>query len=107
MNLRVLSCAEREFAEVVDYYNHERAGLGFEFAAEVSAAFERIATFPKAWSPFSRRARRCAVSRFPYGILYQVREDCVLVLAVMHLARDPQSWRERLDTAAGEDTTAR
>jgi hypothetical protein len=35
MRILVLSCAEDEFAEAVDYYNEQRPGLGFEFAGEV------------------------------------------------------------------------
>ncbi len=95
MKIRVLSCAEREFAEVVEHYNGERPGLGYEFAEEVRRAFGRIRAFPEAWPSFSKRTRRCMVSRFPYGILYQIRSDCILVVAIMHLKRDPRAWRGR------------
>jgi plasmid stabilization system protein ParE len=95
VKLRVLSCAEREFVAAVDHYNAERPGLGYEFAEEVRRAFERIQAFPDAWPLFSARARRCVVSRFPYGILYQVRADRILVLAIMHLKRNPEAWAER------------
>jgi plasmid stabilization system protein ParE len=96
VKVRILSCAEREFAETVDFYNEERPGLGFAFAAEVRKALDRIQSFPDAWPLFSTRARRCILQRFPYGILYQVRSDCILVLAIMHLKRDPQTWRGRI-----------
>jgi len=96
MKIRVLSSAEREFIEAVDYYNSERPGLGYEFAEEVRVAFDRIRAFPEAWPLFSKRARRCIVSRFPYGVLYQIRPDCSLVVAVMHRKRDPQAWHQRV-----------
>jgi hypothetical protein len=95
VKIRILSCAEREFVEAVDRYNAERAGLGFEFAEEVKVALARIQSFPDAWPLFSNRSRRCIVSRFPYGILYQIRPDCIQVLAIMHLKRDPSAWRQR------------
>ena len=95
MRIRVLSCAEREFVEAVERYNEERPGLGYELAEEIRNAFDRIRAYPQAWPVFSARSRRAFVSRFPYGILYQVRPDCVLVLAIMHLKRDPQVWRQR------------
>lgn len=98
MKVRVLSCAEREFAEAVDFYNAERPGLGYEFAEEVQHTLDRIAAFPEAWPLFSRRARRCIVRRFPYGVLYQVRADCVLVVALLHTKRSPRTWQERADT---------
>lgn len=95
MRVRVLSCAERELVEAVDHYNEERPGLGYEFAEEVQLALDRVRSFPEAWPLFSPRSRRCVVSRFPYGILYQIRTDRILVLAIMHLKRDPKTWRQR------------
>ncbi len=97
MKIRVLSCAEREFSDIVDRYNGERPGLGYEFAHEIREAFGRIRAFPEAWHLYSNRARRCVVNRFPYGILYQIRSDRILVVAIMHLKRDPDTWRERAE----------
>lgn len=96
MNIIVLSCAEAEFAEAVDYYNKQRPGLGFEFAAEVQRTLERIRNHPQAWPVFSYRSRRCFTDRFPFGVLYQVRGDCILVGAIMHLKRDPTHWKQRV-----------
>ena len=102
MRIEVLSCAEAKFAEAVDYYNQQFPGLGYEFAAEVKATFDRMAAVPNAWPLFSRRCRRCFVNRFPYGVLYQVLQDRILVLAIMHLRRDPRRWEERLGKTTDE-----
>jgi plasmid stabilization system protein ParE len=96
MKVRILSCAEQELAEAVDYYNEQCPGLGFEFAAEVKSTLNRILSFPEAWPPLSSRTRRCLTDRFPYGVLYQVRQDHILVTAVMHLKRDPKRWQDRI-----------
>lgn len=96
MIINFLLSAEQEFAEAVDYYNKQLAGLGFEFAAEVKYTLERILLYPNAWSPFSNRTRRCIINRFPYGILYQVRQDMILVMAIMHLKKSPIRWQERI-----------
>ena len=45
MKVKFLSVAEVEFEETVVYYNQESEGLGFEFAAEVRRALERIVQF--------------------------------------------------------------
>ena len=95
MRILVLSCAEAELAGAVDFYNTQRPGLGFEFAAEVKAAFRRVQEFPTAWPAFSERSRRCMVNRFPFGVLYQARADVVLVIAIMDLRRDPLVWAAR------------
>lgn len=106
MKVLVLSCAEAEFAEAADYYNQQCPGLGYEFAAEVKASFARIADFPAAWPAFSARTRRCIVNRFPYGVLYQVREHSVLVVGLMHLRQDPRRWQDRLRARTDESPPA-
>ena len=89
MRVEFLSIAEEEFAEAVDYYNDQSKGLGFEFAAEVKHTLERIIEFPNAWSPLSRRSRRCLLNRFPFGIIYQIRPDNILIVALMNIQREP------------------
>lgn len=96
MIIRILSCAEQELADAVDYYNKQCPGLGFEFAAEVKSTLSRIAAFPNAWPLFSRRTRRSLVHRFPYGVLYQVRTEEILVTAIMHIKLDPEKWQKRV-----------
>ena len=96
MNVDFLRPAEAEFLEAVAYYNQQSEGLGYEFAAEVQRTVTRIVRFPEVWPKLSERTRRCRTNRFPYGVIYQVRGDTLLVVGVMHLRRHPDSWRTRL-----------
>ncbi len=98
MKVEFLSVAELEFAEAVEYYNQESEGLGFKFAAEVKRTLERIVQFPNAWAPLSKRTRRCRTNRFKYGVIYQIRPNKILIVAIMHLNRDPDSWKSRVST---------
>jgi len=95
VKVEFLAAAETELSEAVDYYNQQREGLGFEFAAEIRRALERIVQYPSAWAALSERTRRCQTSRFPYGVIYQIRVDKILVVAVMHLRREPNYWKSR------------
>ena len=36
--------------------------------------------------------RRAVVSRFPYAVFYRVEPKRVVVLAVLHMARDSKLW---------------
>jgi plasmid stabilization system protein ParE len=96
MKVEFLEPARAEFLEAVEYYNQQREGLGLEFAEEVRATIERIIQFPEAWLPISKRTRRCRTNRFPFGIIYQMRDEILLIIAVMHLHREPRSWRTRI-----------
>lgn len=97
MLVEFLEVAEAEFIEAVDYYNRQSEGLGYEFAAEVKRTIGRILQYPDAWPKLSARTRRCRTNRFPYGIVYQVQEDRILIVAVMHLHRHPGSWKSRVE----------
>lgn len=96
MKVEFLAPAQAELAEAIAYYNSRRPRLGSEFAREVKLALERIRQFPEAWSPLSKRTRRCCTNRFPYGVIYQIRDDTLLIVAVMHLHRRPTTWKARL-----------
>lgn len=87
--------ADAEFDQAVAYYEGCRLGLGLEFAEEVYAAIARVLEFPTAWAPMSKMTRRCLVSRFPFGVIYQVKSDAILIVAVADLRRRPGYWRGR------------
>lgn len=94
---RFLFPARAELEEAVDYYNGSRPGLGDELAAEVERAITRILQHPLACPKISKRSRRCRVARFQYGIIYQIRPDHIVIVAVMHFRRDPLYWRDRVE----------
>jgi plasmid stabilization system protein ParE len=88
--------AEAEFGEAIEYYEAREIGLGLDFAAEVHAAIQRATTFPTAWQVVSQDVRRALVRRFPYGILYAIDAETILIVAVMNLHRAPNYWANRL-----------
>jgi hypothetical protein len=81
--------------DAVDWYNQQEQGLGARFRAEVAQAVERILIFPEGWTKISRRSRRCLTRKFPYGVIYQVREDSILIVAIAELHRRPGYWKDR------------
>ena len=88
--------AKIELSEAVHYYEACRIGLGAEFAKEVYSTVLRITEFPEAWSPFTKNTRRCLTRRFPYGVIYQIEEGQILIIAVMQLNRKPDYWKKRI-----------
>ncbi len=96
MRIRFLEIAQIELDEAIEYYSHEMLGLGEEFLAEVLNALNRIGEFPEAWHPCSKRTRRCQTRRFPYGIIYQIRKEEILVIAIANLHRNPDYWKDRI-----------
>ncbi len=96
MKVDFLEIAEIELKESVEFLNGQSEGLGFEFANEVKRTIKRVTDFPEAWTKLSPNSRRARTNRFPYGIIYSHTEDEILIIAIMHLHRDPEYWKERL-----------
>jgi len=88
--------ARAELNDAADFYEACQPGLGLEFAEEVYATIQRVCRYPTAWSPLSANTRRCLTTRFPFGVIYQVRDEGVLIVPVTHLSRKPGYWRKRL-----------
>ena len=96
MKVRFLQVAEIELDEAIRWYEAQARRLGDVFLIEVLSAADRIARYPDAWQPLDEGVRRCRLSRFPYGLVYAIEDGSILVLAVAHLHRDPDFWRDRL-----------
>jgi toxin ParE1/3/4 len=91
----------RDLAEAAAWYDGQSTGLGREFVAAVLEVFKSLAENPYL---NARRSRRRQVrwrlpQRFPYRVIYEVREaeQLILVVAVLHSARHDRHWRQRLD----------
>ena len=88
--------ARQEYREAAAFYETRGSGLGAAFTIEVEAAIERIVSNPKSWRVIEQGVRRCLTHTFPYGILYSIEGDSILIVAVMHFHRRPGYWRARL-----------
>ena len=89
-----------EYSEAVQYYTQNRIALAQAFIDAVENTIYRIRESPTTWQIIDEDVRRCMTRKFPYGILYTVEEDEILILAIMHCSREPNYWKNRKkDTA--------
>jgi plasmid stabilization system protein ParE len=96
MHLEIDDEALAEVSEARDYYAAVRPELGREFVTEVDRAISRVVANPLTWPTYSRRTRRYLLHRFPYAVIYRVKDDVLRILAVSHLHRRPGYWTRRL-----------
>ena len=95
MNIRFLAPARTELRDTIAYYDGQRPGLGTTFRDEVYAAVERIKKYPKAWRELSPNTRRHRIQKFPYGVIYAIEAEELLIIAVAHSHKEPDYWRGR------------
>ncbi|WP_292656489.1 type II toxin-antitoxin system RelE/ParE family toxin [Nitratifractor sp.] len=95
MNFKFHPEVEAELNAAIDYYEERQENLGLEFAQEVYAAIHRIIGFPEAWQRMTETTRRCLTNRFPFSIVYTLKDGTIVIVAVMHLNREPGYWKKR------------
>ena len=96
--LDVSAEAEVEIFAAALRYEREKSGLGFRFEADLGRVFTRLAENPLQFPEIELEARRALLRRFPYGVFFTVAADVVTVLAVLHLHRQPATWKDRRRT---------
>jgi hypothetical protein len=88
--------ARLEFLSASARYEAAVPGLGGRFAAEFERGVSLLLDSPRLGAPFGRRLRRFVLNDgFPYSIVYAMRSDLLLVIALAHGARRPGYWRQR------------
>jgi hypothetical protein len=87
--------ARAELDAVASAYDSLRPGLGEDFLVEAQRTLAYIREHPMARAPIIGSTRRWPLSRFPYGVLYAAENDTIYVLAVGHLRRDPEIWKQQ------------
>ena len=85
-----------EFNDAAAYYEEQSSGLGFRFVDAIESGFRQIERSPITWRRIRGDIRRFLVKTFPFGIVYTPIEDEILILAIMHLKREPDYWLGRL-----------
>lgn len=88
--------ALEEYREAALYYTDREPSVALRFVEAVEDAIRRILEMPFAWRALDDEVRRCLTHRFPYGVLFTVDDDYILIVAVMHTSREPGYWRHRL-----------
>lgn len=87
--------AYQELLSTIDYYESIQSGLGIRFVKEIFSTIERILRYPEAAQQLSQNSRRCLVNKFPIGLIYQIHDGDILIIAIAHLNRKPGFWENR------------
>lgn len=89
--------AELDIAEIIDWYDSKRLGLGTKFFASFTSVLTRVLTNPAQYQVVDSQIRAVRIKSFPYKVLYASTDEEVAVIGCFHAHRDPNTWRTRLD----------
>ena len=87
--------AEVDVQEARDQLEAVRVGLGTQVLARLREVLARIEKMPELHGKVWQDVRAARLKQFRYIVYFIVLADRVEVLAVLHGARDPSSWKSR------------
>lgn len=93
--LRLTAAAEHDLREGRRWYEKEAPHVAQRFRVEIRAAVSRIAEHPLLYPIVHHNVRRSVLRRFPYSVFYRIEDEAILVIAIVHQARQPQVWQQR------------
>ena len=89
--------AEVDLKEAFSWYEDKRTGLGYDFLLRIDAGINFINRNPEIHPIEYKRTRKHLIKRFPYKIIYFVKEEKIIILAVIHGNRRPDLIKKRMD----------
>lgn len=69
--------------------------LSDRFVAELERVYANVADYPQMYPVVYKNFRRALLRRFPYSVFYVVGNSMILIVGVMHQARDESTWKRR------------
>ena len=88
--------AEEEFLLGAQYYENQEPGLGSRFITAVKVAVRVASANPRIHRETLGGCRKCRIIRFPYALIFRERNGEMPIIAVMHMKRHPDYWKERV-----------
>jgi toxin ParE1/3/4 len=82
---------EADATDAAEWYERQQAGLGAAFVAEYRERLHHLPDEALLYAVRFHDIRRVNLPKFPYGIFYFLVENGIVILGVLHGARDSEA----------------
>lgn len=87
--------AQTDIREAALWYESRETGLGIRFVGEVRTSLRHVANNPLRFPAVGEDVRRAVLNSFPYSVYFMTEIDAVVIIAVLHQHRRPDTWQKR------------
>ncbi|MBN2890677.1 MAG: type II toxin-antitoxin system RelE/ParE family toxin [Bacteroidales bacterium] len=88
--------AKADLKEGIIWYKNKNSNLVEDFVSKVEKAVKTISENPLQFVALYKNSRKFKIDRFPYNIIYIIKEEKVIIFSIMHTSRNPQNWQKRV-----------
>lgn len=85
--IRLRPEAEVEIEEAFEFYRRESPRIAERFLNEIDTSFQRIQGQPQLYPPYTKNTRRRVLGSFPFSVIFQEKEEIILIIAIAHAKR--------------------
>ncbi len=75
--------------EAYEWYNEQQEGLGDLFLTELENCYDKLESWPTAYSKIKRNYRQLVLHTFPYVIVFEIIKKEVVIYSIFHTSRNP------------------
>ena len=103
--IQVSDNAKEDLRNSAKYYEAKQVNLGHDFLDNVDDVLERIKENPKQFPIIYKETRKALIKRFPFQVLFVIRNIEIIVFAIFHSSQNPNKWKTRIDVIENIDKT--
>jgi len=104
-NYKLKAEAKKDILDAAEWYELQQYGVGESFYHDVLEKIEDISKRPKGHPTFYKEYRRASLKKFPYWIVYIIKEPTILILSVWHKKRNPEFLIRNVEKRTINDAT--
>lgn len=90
--LVITADAHTDMLDAAIWYEMKQPGWGDVFTTAIEATINKIVRAPEIYAPVKGPVRRAILQRFPFSVYYKLESDRVVILAIIHASRHPDTW---------------
>jgi plasmid stabilization system protein ParE len=94
--VRYLAPAVYDLQRAVDRLEKGSNSIVRGFIAEYLQTLEQLRVFPEMAPIASSPVRKMILRNYPFSILYYLKDDHIVIVALVHHRQHPDSWRGRV-----------
>lgn len=88
--------AENDLLQIFAELEARREGAGVEFVRRLDATLANVREHPEIAPMYQPPVRRLVIASAGFGLFYSVEARGIIVHAVVHLSRSPESIRDKI-----------
>ncbi len=94
--IRLRSETEQEIEDAFEYYRRQSPDAAVRFLNAITQSIRKIQNNPRLYPSYTKNTRRRILGSFPFSVIYQEKEEVILIVAIAHAKRREGYWMKRL-----------